>query len=194
MGKLGEARTLGGVGSLLVLLAFVPYAGPALAIAGFILILIAVKYISDHLQDKAIFNNMVIAALAGVLGVVVAVLIIFASILSYVGLHPFAGTSIDVPPPLSRGVFGLLAAILLALLVMWALYLVSAVYLRRSFDSIAAKLNVNLFGTAALLYLLGAVLTIILIGFLLIFIAEILQLLAFFSIAEQPIQPLTQHP
>jgi uncharacterized membrane protein len=190
MGKVGEARILGGVGSLLVLLAFVPYLGPVLAIAGFVLILVAVKYISDYLQDKAIFKNMIIAVMSGVLGVVAAVLIIFASIFTYTGFHIFTFTNMGVPRPLSGEAWGLLfpAAILLALLAVWALYVVSAIFLRRSFNSIATKLNVGLFGTTALLYLLGAVLTIVLIGFLLIFIAQILQLIAFLSVAEQPTQ------
>ncbi len=49
----------------------------------------------------------------------------------------------------------------------------------------------KLFGTAALLYLIGAALTIILVGFLLIFVAQILFIVAFFSLPDQlPAQPM----
>jgi uncharacterized membrane protein len=42
-----------------------------------------------------------------------------------------------------------------------------------------------MFQTTGLLYLIGAALTIILVGFLILLIAEILQIVAFFSIPEQ---------
>ena len=47
------------------------------------------------------------------------------------------------------------------------------------------KLNVGMFHTTGLLYLIGAELTIIFVGLVTVFIAEILQIVAFFSISEQ---------
>ena len=53
--------------------------------------------------------------------------------------------------------------------------IVSAVFLRRAYDSMSKELGVGMFSTAATLYLVGAALTIVLVGFILLFIAEILQ-------------------
>ena len=61
----------------------------------------------------------------------------------------------------------------------------SAIFLRRSYERIGVRLNVNMFQTTGLVYLIGAALTIVLVGFLILLIAEILQIVAFFSIPEQ---------
>jgi uncharacterized membrane protein len=63
---------------------------------------------------------------------------------------------------------------------------VSAIFLRRSYDKIGMRLNVNMFHTTGLLYLIGAALTIVIVGLFIVLIAEILQIVAFFSIPEQP--------
>ncbi len=47
------------------------------------------------------------------------------------------------------------------------------------------RLNIGMFHTTGLLYLIGAALTILFIGLVIVFIAEILQIVAFFSIPEQ---------
>jgi len=73
----------------------------------------------------------------------------------------------------------------LALVATWALYLASAVYIRRGFDSIGTKLNIGMFQTAGLVYLIGAALTIVLVGIVLVYVAWILFAVAFFSIPEQ---------
>jgi hypothetical protein len=48
------------------------------------------------------------------------------------------------------------------------------------------RLGVSSFRTAATLYLVGAILTIVLIGFVLLFVGQILQAAAYFSIPERP--------
>jgi len=55
--------------------------------------------------------------------------------------------------------------------------------------SLAEKTGVGLFGTTGLILLIGAVLTIILIGFLLLWVALILLTVAFFSIKPEPTPP-----
>ena len=56
----------------------------------------------------------------------------------------------------------------------------------------ATKLNVPTFRTAGMLYFIGAILIIILVGFLLLFIAAILQIVAFFAIQEMMQTPQGQ--
>ncbi len=162
MATLSQAKTLGGVGSILVLIPFV-------SLVGYILIIIAVKEISDDLQDNAIFNNILIAAITGIVGALAgASFIIFGAI---------GGI-------LTYGMSAILGAIT-GLLVVWVFLIVSAVFLKKAYDTMSVKLGVGTFRTAATLYLVGAVLTVVLVGFLVLFVAEILQAVAYFSIPEQ---------
>ena len=66
------------------------------------------------------------------------------------------------------------------LAVMWIVFIVAAYFQRKSYSVIARRLNVGMFGTAALIFLIGAALVIVIIGFLLLFVAQILFVVAFF--------------
>lgn len=173
MTKLGDAKTLGGIGSILLLI-------PGVSIIGYILILIAGKYISDELGDKSIFDNMLYAVIAGIVGGVAAAFIIFTG--AVFGAFTFALSAI--------------AGIIVGLGIAWAGLIVSAIFLRRAYDTMATKLNVGTFRTAGMLYFIGAILTIILVGFLILFVAAIVQIVAFFSISEvvQGAQPQPMAP
>ena len=151
MTKLGDAKTLGGVGSILLLI-------PGVSIVGYILILIASKYISDELGDKSIFDNMLYAVIAGIVGGVAAAFIIFTG--AVFGMFTFALSAIT-------GVIGGLA-------VAWIGLIVSSIFIRRAYDTMAAKLDVGTFKTAGLFYFLGAILVIVLVVFVLLFVAAIL--------------------
>lgn len=193
MPSLSQAKTLGGVGGILILLTLIPAAGFLLAIAGFVLTLLAVKYISDSLQDRSIFNNMIIAVILAIVGVVVGAIVVFASVFRFVGLGFLQGGFISPgfnPSTINPGDYiGLFIGVIAGLAIVWVILIISAIFLRRSYSSIANKLNVNMFNTAALLFLIGAALTIVLVGFLIIFIAIILQIVSFFSITEVASQP-----
>ncbi|MGP8124975.1 MAG: DUF996 domain-containing protein [Nitrososphaerales archaeon] len=194
MPSLNEVKTLGGVGSLLTLLAVVPTAGVILAIVGLVLILVAIKYASDILGDPKIFNNMLYAVVLGIIGVVVGAVTVVAVVFKAIGLGYLSSSfSYTSPSSVAVGdVTGLLGVILVGLVAVWICFLVSSIFLRRSYTELGKRLNIGLFGTGALLYLIGAALTIILVGLVLIFVAEILFLVAFFSINTQsppPVQP-----
>ncbi len=161
MTKLGDAKTLGGVGSILLLI-------PGVSIVGYILILIAGKYISDELGDKSIFDNMLYAVISGIIGVAAAAFIIFSG--AVFGVFTFAASAF--------------AGVIAGLAIAWIGLVVSSIFLRRAYNTMATKLDVGTFNTAGTLYLIGAILTIILVGFLLLFVAAILQIIAFFSIKD----------
>jgi uncharacterized membrane protein len=186
MTLLSQAKTLGGVGSILLLLTITPSVGFVLGIVGLVLILVALKYVSDAVSDKSIFNNAIIAVVLAIVGIVVATAVVISYLFSYIGLRilsslPVTFSSVGLPP---GGLLPLLSTIIIALAAVWIFYLVSAIFLRHSFSSVSTKLNVDMFQTAALIYLIGAALTIILVGFILVFVAEILFVVAFFSIPE----------
>ncbi len=79
----------------------------------------------------------------------------------------------------------LIIGALVSLVVLWVLMIVSTIYLRKSYDKIREYTNVKWFGTAGFLFLLGAVTIIIIIGFLIILIAMVLEIIAFFSLPEK---------
>jgi uncharacterized membrane protein len=168
MTNLGNAKTLGGVGSILLLI-------PGVSIVGYILILIATKYISDELGDKTIFDNMLYAVISGIIGVAAAAFIIFTGEVSSV----FTFTTSAI------------AGLIVGLAVAWVALIVSSIFIRRAYNTMATRLNVGTFRTAGLLYFIGAILTIVLVGFILLLVAAILQIVAFFSINEmaQGMQP-----
>jgi uncharacterized membrane protein len=159
MATLSQAKTLGGIGAILIFIPFV-------SLVGYILIIVAVRDISKDLQDKSIFDNIVIAAVTGIVGALAGGFVIVGGVLRVGG-----------------------AGILLVgagLLITWIALVISAVFLRKAYDTMSKRLGIVTFKTAATLYLVGAALTIVLVGFILLFIAEILQAVAYFSIPDQP--------
>jgi uncharacterized membrane protein len=170
MASLSSAKTLGGVGGILVFI-------PVLSLVGWILILLATKEISEVVQDKTIFDD---ALLAGITAVIGAVVFAFVFVLTV-----FTGSA-AAGGPFAPGPFAFSGLFLGVLATFWVFTIISAIFLKRSYEKIAQRLNVSAFGTAGLLYLIGAALTIVFIGFLIIIIALIFQVVAYFSIQDRP--------
>jgi uncharacterized membrane protein len=85
------------------------------------------------------------------------------------------------------GGLGAIMALAPAWLVFCVIHVVSKIYYRRSFNGIATAFNANLFKTTGLVELLGAILTIILIGIVISLLGSILGAIAFFTMPEQPV-------
>jgi uncharacterized membrane protein len=188
MATLRQAKMLGGIGSILTILLFVPHSvGAGLVIVGWVLTILAVKYISDVLRDRSIFNNAIIAVVLAIAGVVVFAVVVAGAILGFIGLGGgISPPSMNSTSFANSGMVGLIAGVLGGLAIVWVLAIVSAYFLRRSYNTIAAGLNAGLFRTGALIYLIGAILTIIGVGFVLIFVAQILFVVAFFTLPDNP--------
>jgi uncharacterized membrane protein len=160
MVTLSQAKMLGGIGSILVFIPFV-------SVLGYILVIIAVNGIANDLQDRSIFRNMLGSVIAGIAGALLGAVVVIEVLTG-----SFSGS--------------LVAGLITLLLLSWVCLLLSAIFLRRSYGAIASRLGVGIFKTAATLYLVGAALTIVLIGFLVLFVAQILQAVAYFSMPAQP--------
>ncbi len=166
MGSLSSAKTLGGIGGILVFL-------PGVSLVGWILILLATKEISESVQDKTIFDDATLAAITAVIGAVVFSGLIF---LYFFG-GPFGfGPALFIPFLVALGTF-------------WVFTVISATFLKRSYEKISQRLNVSAFATTGLLYLIGAALTIVFVGFLILLVALIFQVVAYFSIQDRPPSP-----
>jgi len=176
MASLSSAKTLGGVGGILV---FIPF----LSLVGWILILLATKEISESVQDKTIFDDALLAGITAVIGAVV-----FAFVFALV---VFTGSSAG---PFAPGPFAFSGLFLGVLAAFWVFTIISAIFLKRSYEKISQRLNISAFASAGLLYLIGAALTIVLVGFLILLIALIFQVVAYFSIQDRPPTPGWSQP
>lgn len=195
MASVIQAKSLGAVGSVLVLLAAVPSVGALLGIVGFVLVLLAVKEISDSVADRSIFNNALIAIGLAVAGLVAGTIVLFGSLLSFMGLHDLTFSSFGQgfnPSTIPTGDwFALVGSALAGLAVVWLMLLASSVFIRRSYGSIASRLNDNMFRWAGLLFLVGAATTIIVVGFAILFVAQVLLAVAFLSLDVSKATPST---
>jgi uncharacterized membrane protein len=192
MGSLQNAKILGGIGALLVLIGFfITSSFGILSLIGFILTFIAVKMIADEAKEKDIFNNFLyffIFSIVAIIAAGVIIVITFASAGGFEFIMDLQNMALSNPTDpmiiwdtIAPAVAGFLAAVLIG----WIILIISVFFLRKSFTKISEVTKVKWFGTTALLYLIGAFTMIILIGFLIIIIAMILEIVAFFSLPDQ---------
>ncbi len=183
MDNLSEAKAFGGIGAILVILTLIPSYGWILGIIGFILILVAINGISSHVGDRRIFSDMMLSVVLAIIAIIIAGIMVVAAFFTLMGLGTFNGPDFVPGPNVQPGDYlAFFVALIPSLIAIWVLFIVSAVFIRRSLSAIGDHLNVHLFGTAGLLYLIGAATVIIGIGVLLIIVSEVLLAIAFFSI------------
>jgi uncharacterized membrane protein len=195
---LSQAKSMGGVGSILVLLSFVPSVGFVLGIVGLVLVLIAVKQISDAVKDREIFNNVLMAVILQIVGIGILTFAVLGGLISMFAMAPF-GSPFDGfgGPGLMDGgaVFALLGILIAGLIAMWIVLIIAARFLRKGYERIAVTTKTEMFRTVGRWHFYGALLVIVFVGFIIILIAEILQIVAFFSLPESPPpQPTTEQP
>jgi uncharacterized membrane protein len=192
-------KTLGGVGALLMVISPFLVSGftGLVGLVGLILVLIAIKGLSDHYKEASIFNNSLYGVILSIVGGVVFVAALFVTALSFfkdvLGIelseamtNPTAFSNIDwTEVMILDNLMTHVAAIVGSFVVLFIFAIVAAIFFRKSLTTLAEKTGVGLFGTAGLLILIGAVLSIVLIGILLIWIAEILLIVAFFRIRAE---------
>lgn len=188
MSKLSEAKTFGGIGALLMLIGgFVPYAGPIISIVGLVLLFIAVKSISNLTKDEEIFSNYLMHFIINIISIValiVIMLLAFGAAGGFTWISGLEGAEITDLESFWDNFGTIIGGCILALVVSWILYIIAAIYLRRSYNKIAEHTKVDLFKTTGLIYFIGAITTIIIIGLIIIFIARIIEIIAYFSLPD----------
>ncbi len=162
----------------------VPYSvGAVLVIIGWILTILAVKNISEAVQDRSIYSSAIISVILAIVGTAIFAVVVASAFLGFVGLGAF---STGAPPPVTSGFIGLIAGLIAGLLVVWVFAMISAYFLWKSYKKVSARTNVGLFRTGALVNFIGSILTVVLVGFILIFVAEIIFVIAYFSLPNSP--------
>lgn len=201
---LESSKTLGGVGAILVVIGFLGFFGTGYAglliLIGAILTLISLKGFSDHYNEGGIFNNALYGFITAIIGVVasigamvVMVIMAFSTVL--------AGLDWTDPTAIQQyfmehmtDLWGIIGTLIIALVVLFVFVIIATIFFRKSLSMLSAKTGERIFETAGLIWLIGAVLTIILVGFILIWVAWILIAVGFFSIKTTATQPPTLPP
>jgi uncharacterized membrane protein len=192
-------KNLGGIGAILMFIG-VPLSGftyGVLELAGLIMVLVAMYGLAKHYMEGGIFNNALYGVITAIVG---AVIFAVVAVYAFVGLFTAFGFSIANFASWTTSLSGIdwtnfmgsignfLVEILLALVILFVFVVITAVFLRKSLGLLSAKTGVGLFGTTGIMILVGAVLTIIAIGIILIWIAFLLLAIAFFQIRAQQTQ------
>jgi len=175
-----------------------------LSLIGLILVLVALNGLANYYNERGIFNYALYGILSAIVGAVVTGAIAFWALLDFLSDIDLSLAKLTDPTAISQidwrsivtleAVGPFIAALVVALVVLFVFVVVSAFFIRRSLNLTSAKTGVGMFSTAGLILLIGAFLTIIIIGFLLIWIAVILLIVAFFSIRAQPVAALPPPP
>jgi uncharacterized membrane protein len=194
---LESSKTLGGVGAILVVIGFLglfAYGYTALlSLIGIIITLIALKGIADHYNEAGIFNNALygfITLIIGVVAFIATVIVMILMAISNIDIDWTNPTAIQQYFMDMNNLWSIIGTLIAALVVLFIFVIISAIFFRKSLTSLSTKSGEKIFETAGLLWLIGAVLTIILIGFIVIGIAWILIAVGFFSIKPTaPPQP-----
>lgn len=167
-----EAKILGGVGAILnVVGVLIPKIGWLISIIGFVLLYLGYKKISDATSKPEITSSIIIAI---ILGIVSSIIIAFGVGSAMLGVFSLMRSG--------RG--GLVALGIILFIVAWLFAIFSYYFYRKALDTTNEVTNVSSFKTAGLLMFIGAILMIIVVGFIVIIIGRIFEIIAFFSLPD----------
>jgi uncharacterized membrane protein len=164
---------------------------------GIILFIIAMHSLSHYYNEPGIFKNALYGFILNIVGSIVAVVVEFVFVLRSIGslspssTLPAAVTPTPPLPPLTSIFAQFVLGFLAVLAVGFVLAIISAVLYMRAFNKLAEKSGIDNFRTAGLLYLLGQVLAIVLVGALLVWIGWIFAAMGFNSIKPKEPPPPT---
>jgi uncharacterized membrane protein len=196
---LESSKNLGGIGALLMFIGVLPYISfyGILSLVGLILVLVALHGLASYYRESGIFNNALYGVVTAIVGGIVFVAVAFIALMDFltglgltigIGNLPDLATGLTQIDWLNVGfeLIGRFAAyILLDLVVLFVFVIFTAILLRKSLKLVSAKSGVGMFGITGTVILVGGILTIIVIGLLLIWIALLLLAVAFFSLKPQ---------
>jgi len=187
-----QAITLGRVGILLPIAIIIPFLGALAGLGAAILLLISHYNFSKVYAAPSIFKN----ALTGTIVMIAGNILGFVLIGIGVGLAAFTasdGFDASQLQEIYAVVFQSGLAIFGAILLI-ASAIIGYYFIFQSLKELAATSGVNLFRTAGLLYFIGAIASIIIIGGIVVFVAWILHIVAYFSINGGQEIPAAENP
>lgn len=182
---LESSKTFGGVGAILIAIgSFVFFSGfiGVLSLIGIILVLIAMKGLAEYYNERGIFNNALYGFIFGIIGGIVAIIIFITAFFVGISWETMNPSEFMIP-------WTFIGSLIIGWIALVTFLIIEAVFYRRSFTLLSKKSEEKTFDTAGLLLLIGAVLTIIVIGVIISIIAWILVAVGFFSLKPTKVQP-----
>jgi uncharacterized membrane protein len=191
-------RLLGIIGAFLMVIGIIPSIGGLFMLIGIIFVLIAIKGYADAYKDGGIFHHILYTIVFEIVGVVV-----FAGVVIYGAMGFFASLGINNLAELSTwtqidwqnavnvsNILPFIGAIILGLVILFAFTVLASLYFKKAMNSLSEKTGVKLFHTTGTVFFVGALLTIILIGFIVIWVAFILLMISFYE--SKPLEQMQQ--
>ena len=174
--NISTQKMLGGIGYILILMGWMPRIGTFLSLVGTALWFISMYQLSNILGKPSIFRKVLIFLILGITSMVTAfAFAIMAGIMTGVSLSASARGE-------TGAILGLGFGTVIAIIVTYAIIVVSAYFYKEAYYILAQATTQNLFKIGGLLFFIGAI-TIILfgLGLLLIIVSNIVLAVAFFK-------------
>jgi uncharacterized membrane protein len=170
--NISTQKMLGGIGSILMLLSWVPVIGIISSIVGFVLWLISMYQLSNILRKPSIFQKVLIGVILNIAGIVIAFAFgLMAGILSFATMRDETGA-----------ILGLGFGTVIAIIVTYAIIVVAFYFYKQAYEILASATTQNLFKIAGLLMFIGAIAIILFgLGGLLMLVGYIVLAVAFFT-------------
>jgi uncharacterized membrane protein len=205
-----NAKLLGKIGSILTIFVIIPFVGWLLGIVGLVLVLLSIKTISDNLKYNKIFTNYLISF---IMNIISSVILIGGGFVFMLGMIRNLWNGARLWPGMMGNYFsnsgrvfgpgmtnpGLLKnlnigskaiGIILLIVVAWIVLVIGSYFLKQSYDEISEKTGEKNFKTSGLLFFLGAILLVAFgTGAIIMFIAAIFNIMAFFSLPDALAEP-----
>ena len=166
-------KTLGGLGSLFIVLSVVPYIGFLFSLIGIILLGIALKNVSDYYPDKNIFKNYITGLIISIVSVFIAV---FGGLFS---MLPFMSGSSDMQS------FGFGVGMIVAMVIGYFFLIASSYFYKQAFYETGMIFNSDLLKLGGNFIFWGSIGAIIFIGLIAVWIGWILISIGFFTLPEE---------
>lgn len=206
------SKNLGGIGALLMFLGVTAlFMNQTLVfgiieIIGGILIIGSLYSLAKFYKKSGIFTNALLGGIAATIGVILSGIVTAITLLPletdltyqiYPDWNGDPATLQNLTPTLGGNydptlITALLTGVLLLLIVFCVFAIIAAFFARRSLKDLATHSNTDRFATVGLILLIGAILSIILIGLLLIWISALILAITFFTMKRPP--PTTPTP
>ena len=85
-----SSKTIAGVGSILLILSIVPYAGVVFGIVGIILFLMGIKGLASYYQNNEIYQDSVTGVIYYIIAVIAAAVAVIALAIGFASIIGFA--------------------------------------------------------------------------------------------------------
>jgi len=196
--ELQTSRLLGIIGALFMVIGILPSVGWLLMILGIVFVLIALNGYGDAYKDGSIIHNTVYMIVFEIIGVVV-----FIGVVIYGAMGFLASLGIKNISDLqswqqinwqqavnTTNILPFVGAIVLGLVILFAFTVLASLYFKKAMNALSTKTGVKLFRTTGTVFFIGALLTIILIGLIIIWVAFILMMISFYE--SKPLEQMQQ--